>query len=276
MKRQVLGRGLDALLPPAEGPNSLLELDLERIRPNHFQPRVQFDSDKLEELAASMAANGILQPIVVRPQGADYEIVAGERRWRAAQKAGLHRIPAIIQDVSDEKMVELALVENIQRDDLSPVEEAHAYQLLVESFGLTQEEIARRVGRSRTAVTNTLRLLRLPKPIQQSLLNGQISMGHARALLPLSGQQQLELARQIAARGLSVREVERRVQRLISSQLPSANRRSKDPHLRAAEERLEQRWKTRVEIQRRGSAGHILLHFHSDEELERLYEELLE
>lgn len=277
MRRQVLGKGLDALLPKTQTGPALLELDIERIAPSEFQPRVQFEPEKLDELAASIAANGIIQPIVVRQNANAYQIVAGERRWRAAQRAGLSRIPAIVQEVSDEKMVEMALVENIQRDDLSPIEEAHAYQLLVEQFSLKQEEVAKRVGRSRTAVTNTLRLLRLPQPIQQQLLSGEISMGHARALLPLPQDEQLELARQIATRGLSVREVERRVQRLT----PTVDRAtvgrppSQDANLRAAEHKLEERWKTRVEIRRRGPGGQIVLYFHSEEELERLYEGLI-
>lgn len=277
MKRHVLGKGLDALLPKTQTGRALLELDIERISPSEFQPRVQFESEKLEELTASIAANGVIQPIVVRQNGNGYEIIAGERRWRAAQRAGLSRIPAIVQEVSDEKMVEMALVENIQRDDLSPIEEAHAYQLLVEQFSLNQEEVAKRVGRSRTAVTNTLRLLRLPKPIQQQLLSGEISMGHARALLPLAKDEQLELARQIATRGLSVREVERRVQRLTQTVDRATVGRppSKDANLRAAEHKLEERWKTRVEIRRRGPGGQIVLYFHSEEELERLYEDLL-
>lgn len=275
MKRQVLGRGLDVLLPKAQADKGLMELELERIRPNPFQPRAQFPSDRLEELAASIATNGIIQPIVVRPAGEEYEIVAGERRWRAAQRAGLDRIPAIVQELTDGKMVELALVENIQRDELSPIEEAHAYQLLIEHFKLTQEEIARRVGRSRSAITNTLRLLQLPKAVQQALLSGELSMGHARALIPLSHEAQLALTREIVAKGLSVREVEHRVRRLHS--LPTAPPPSphKDPNVWSAEQKLEERWKTRVQIHRRRQSGQIRLYFHSEEELDRLYGELL-
>ena len=163
MKRQALGKGLDVLLPPTPlSPTALIELDLDRIQPNPLQPRLRFEPGKLEELAASIKENGVLQPIVVRKSGGGYEIVVGERRWRAAQNIGLERIPAIVQHVSDEKMLELALVENIQRDELSPIEEGQAYQLLAEQFALTHDEIARRVGRSRAAVTNSLRLLRLP------------------------------------------------------------------------------------------------------------------
>ena len=277
MTRQALGKGLDALLPRVTTQSELLQIDLERIRPSEFQPRGHFPSPRLEELAASIAANGVLQPIVVRPRGEDYEIVAGERRWRAAQKANLIHIPAIVQDVNDEKMVELALVENIQRDDLNPLEEAHAYRLLMENFSLNQEEIGRRVGRSRAAVTNTLRLLQLPQAVQQYLLTGELSMGHARALIPLSSALQLSLAQQIASRGLSVREIERQVKRMRArpNTAPHKPLAWRDPNLRAAEEKLEKRWKTRVQIHRRGSAGQIRLHFHNEEELDRLYSELI-
>lgn len=272
MKRNALGKGLDALLPKASKGSALVELELQDIQPNPLQPRIRFEPEKLEQLAASLSESGVLQPIVVRRNPQGFEIVAGERRWRAAQKAGLQRIPAIIQDVSDEKMVELALVENIQRDELSPIEEGHAYRLMTEQFGLTQEEVARRVGRSRTAVTNTLRLLRLPKEIQGLVIEGSLSMGHARALLPLGRKDQLALARQIRRHDLSVRAVEKRAQSLLKPS-PSAGA-GKDPNVRAAEQRLEEVWKTRVEISRRGPGGRLIFHFHSEEELQRLFEEL--
>ncbi len=272
MKRQALGKGLDALLPKSASVSPLVELDLEQIHPNPFQPRLRLDSATLDELAASIAQNGLLQPIIVRARAEGYEIIAGERRWRAAQKAGLQRIPSIVQDISNQKMVEMALVENIQRADLTAIEEAQAFSVLIEEFGLTQEEVARQVGKSRTAVTNTLRLLQLPRALQQALLAGELSMGHARALLPLAHTQQLELAGQIASKGLSVREVERRVQESVTSR--TAPRSRKDPHLEAAEQSLEQRWKTRVEIRRRQSRGQIVFHFHSEDELDRLYSEL--
>lgn len=274
MKRLALGKGLEALLPraaPAE--NSLVELELHQIRPNPYQPRQQFEAEKLAELAASIATNGIIQPLIVRPAEEGYELIAGERRWRAAQQARLTRIPAIVQNVSNRSLVEMALVENIQRDDLSPIEEAGAYRLLAEEFHLTQKEIAQRVGRSRSSVTNLLRLLQLPDPVQQAVLSRQLSMGHARALLPLSTAQQIQLAQEIVARQLSVRQVEQRVRLLLSEKPHRAI--PKDPHLTAAESRLEECWKTRVEIVRKGQAGKILLHFHSKSELERLYQGLL-
>jgi len=285
MTRQALGKGLDALLPPSsETTGSLLKLPVEQIRPNSLQPRLRFDPQKLEDLAASIAENGLLQPIVVRRdvsaisnqktgQGDGYEIIAGERRWRAAQKAGLRHIPALIQEVSDGKLLALALVENIQRDDLSPVEEAHAYQLLMQQFQLTQAEISRRVGRSRTAVTNTLRLLKLPRSIQEAVISQEISMGHARALIPLPLKQQTLLAQQIVQEGLSVREVEWRVKKL--QQPPKTQATAKDANVREAEQILEERLKTRVEIRQRGTRGQLVLHFGSEEELNRLYEELL-
>ena len=273
MKRQALGKGLDVLLPQSPIPAaSLTELDLDQIQPNPLQPRMRFEPGKLQELAASIKENGVLQPIVVRASGGGYEIVVGERRWRAAQQVGLARIPAIVQHVSDEKMLELALVENIQRDELSPIEEGQAYQLLAEQFALTQEKIAKRVGRSRTAVTNSLRLLRLPRLIQEKVMNKEISMGHARALIPLFRKDQLHLAEEITSRGLSVRETERRAQLCLNP--PKARTSIKDPNIQAAEQKLEERWKTRVEIKRRGKQGKIILHFHSPDDLERLYQDL--
>ncbi len=273
MRRQALGKGLDVLLPQSPAPvATLIELDLDQIQPNPLQPRLQFKPEKLQELAASIKENGVIQPIVVRASGGGYEIVVGERRWRAARQVGLECIPAIVQHVSDEKMLELALVENIQRDDLSPIEEGQAYQLLADQFALTHEEIAQRVGRSRTAVTNSLRLLRLPSFIQEKVMNAEMSMGHARALIPLSRKDQLQLAKQIIARGLSVRETERRAQLCLDPPKPRTP--TTDPNLRAAEQKLEERWKTRVEIRRQGQRGQIILHFHSPDDLERLYQDL--
>lgn len=274
MKRKALGKGLDALLPKLEEKSSLSELELDLIRPNPLQPRLRFEEARLQELADSLSRDGVLQPIVVRRAGAGFEIVAGERRWRAAQKAGLARIPAVVQDVGDERMLELALIENIQRDELSPIEEANAYRMMVEDFQLTQEEVARRVGRSRSAVANTLRLLKLPRQLQEMVAGGELSMGHARALLPLSRKRQLELAAAIRRFGLSVREVERRASKLLEGPRPPRQTR-KDSNVRAAERRLEEVWKTRVEILPKGKGGRILMHYHSPEELDRLYEALL-
>ncbi len=275
MKRKALGKGLDALLPQTNESGALVMIDIDLIHPNPLQPRLRFEIEKLDELAASIREKGILQPIVVRPTEIGYEIIAGERRWRACQRAAVHQIPAIVQDVSDQDMLELALIENIQRDDLSPIEEAQAYQLMVEQFGLTQEQVADKVARSRTAVTNTLRLLQLPKTIQEMVINRDLSMGHARALIPLEPRDQLQLARAIVARGLSVRDTERRAQRLTRASKPSRPKSSKDPNIRSAEERLEERWRTRVEIRQRGQKGQIVLHFDTSEELDRLFEDLI-
>ncbi|RPJ81849.1 MAG: ParB/RepB/Spo0J family partition protein, partial [Acidobacteria bacterium] len=214
-----------------------------------------------------------LQPVIVRRVDDGYELIAGERRWRAAQLAGLARIPAIVQEVSDEKLLERALVENIQRDDLNAIEEATAYQLLIDQFKLTQEELAKRVGKSRTAVTNTLRLLRLPPPVQQGLLAGEVTMGHARALLPLSKPQQLTLSRDIVKRGLSVRQVEQMVQRLLNPPAPKVS--TPDSNTRSAAHKLEQRFKTRVDILHTGASGRVVFHFSSEDELDRLYAELM-
>lgn len=275
MKRKALGKGLDALLPQSSDSTALILIDIDRIHPNPLQPRLRFELDKLDELAASIREKGVLQPIVVRPTETGYEIIAGERRWRACQRAAVHQIPAIVHDVSDQDMVELALIENIQRDDLSPIEEAQAYRLMVEQFGLTQEEVADKVARSRTAVTNTLRLLQLPKAIQEMVINRDLTMGHARALIPLSPGEQLQLARLVAAQGLSVRDTERRAQRLLETARTKPRKQTKDPNLRAAEERLEERWHTRVEIRQHGRKGQIVLHFDTAEELDRLFEELI-
>ena len=273
MKRRALGKGLGALLPESSALVSLLMLEIDQIKPNPLQPRVAFAPDKLAELAASIRQSGVIQPIVVRSAVDGYEIIAGERRWRAAQKAGLKKLPCIVQDVSDQEMLELALVENVQRDDLSPIEEAQAYQLMVDKFGLSHAAIAARVARSRSAITNTLRLLQLPSSIQEMVISEELTMGHARALLPLPQGEQLQLARRAVDRGLSVREVERRAKRTLSS---PAERRQKrpDPNVTRAEQKLEAVWKTRVQIRQHGERGTIAFHFHSAEELQRLFEEL--
>jgi ParB family transcriptional regulator, chromosome partitioning protein len=275
MKRRALGKGLDALLPqPPASPYRLL--DVAQVRPNQLQPRVRFDDEKLQELAASIREKGLLQPIVVRPVEDGYELIAGERRWRACQRAGLEQVPALVKDASDPESLQLALIENVQRDDLSPIEEAQAYRLMVEQFGMTQEAVATNVGRSRASVANTLRLLQLPKTIQALVISGELSMGHARAILPLPIGRLTALARDIVLRGLSVRQTERRVQSLLSEDKPVRNIRRKDPNFAAAERRLEERLQTRVEIRSKsGSGGTIVLHYHSPDELDRLFEALL-
>ena len=279
MKRKALGKGLDALLPPrrARTSSGLLQLDVSEIVPNPLQPRLNFAAAELESLANSIRENGIIQPLVLRRVEDHYELVVGERRWRAAQRAGIKQVPAIVQQFSDQKMLELALVENLQRQDLTAIEEAHAYQLLIDQFALSQEAIAQRVGKSRAAVANTLRLLRLPQEIQALVLDGRLSMGHARALLPLPNQaSQVNLAKLTLKSGMSVREVERRVKRLVSQPgRPKKTPARTDPNLRAAISRLEERCQTRIEIRQQGNAGRIIVHYASSEELDRIYELLL-
>src|SRR5262245_26948343 len=276
MKRKALGKGLSALLPDPEpsGAESAAEVAVDSLEPNPFQPRTSIRPEQLQELAASIRESGIVQPILVRRHGGRYQIIAGERRWRAAQSLGLRSVPVTIRDVPDERLLELALVENIQRQELQPLEEAQAFQRLQEEFQLTQEEIARRVGRERPTIANTLRLLKLPREARELLAAGQLDAGHARALLGLEKvEQQLQLARDAARRGLSVREVERRAQALREGR--TGGERRKDPNTRAAEERLRAALGVRVKITRRGKAGALRIEFRSEAELQRLYELIL-
>jgi len=246
------------------------------LEPNEYQPRTTFQEAELEELAASIRAQGIIQPLVVSPLGnGRYAIVAGERRWRAAQLAGLERVPVHIRKVaSNEELLQLALVENLQREDLHPIEEAEAYDQLRESFGLSQAEIGERVGKSRTAVTNTLRLLRLPDVVQDLLRTGELTAGQARPLVSLPRpKRQEELALQAVEKGLSAREIEALV-RAEDEEKPVKKKRkpSLDVHSRAAAERLTRALQTKVEIAKRGNRGSIRIHFHSEDELMRLYD----
>lgn len=282
-----LGRGLDALLkkapdvvdaePPAS--SAALEIDLDRLQASSFQPRSVFHEDELEELAASIRAQGIIQPLIVSPLGDDrYAIVAGERRWRAAGKAGLTKVPVIVREGdTEQELLQLALVENLQREDLHPIEEAEAYAQLRESFGLSQAEIAERVGKSRTAVTNTLRLLRLPDSVKEMLGRGELTAGQARPLVSVpQASRQEELARQAVDRGLSAREVEALVRAEDEPKKPKAKKPPVDVHTRAAAERLTRALQTKVDIAKRGQRGSIRIHFHSEEELMRLYDRLVE
>jgi ParB family transcriptional regulator, chromosome partitioning protein len=275
MKRKALGKGLEALLPdpePADVPAGA-EIDVELIDRNPYQPRERIDPKQLEELTASIRESGLVQPLLVRRRGERYELVAGERRLRAAQALGLARVPAVVRDVPDDRLLELALVENIQRQELTALEEAHAFERLHDEFGLTQDEIARRVGRDRSTIANTVRLLRLHRELRELLQEGRLQAGHARALLALErAEDQLALGREAARRGLSVRDVERRVAALKAPPRPG---RRKDPNTRAAEERLRAALGTRVEIRRRGKGGSLHLAFASEAELQRLFELLL-
>jgi ParB family chromosome partitioning protein len=273
MKRKALGKGLSALLPDPEPLPLAGEAPVGSLEPNPYQPRTAMQPEGLAELARSIRESGIVQPILVRRHGDRYQIIAGERRWRAAQQVGLPTVPIAVRDVPDDQLLELALVENIQRAELSPVEEAQAYHRLQDEFGLTQEEVAARVGKERSTVANMLRLLRLPVEIRALMDGRQLDAGHARALLALDDDQaRLELAREAARRGLSVREVERRVALMRAPPRPAARR---DPNTRAAEERLRAALGTRVEIRRRGRGGVLKIAFGSEAELQRVFDTLL-
>jgi len=279
-----LGRGLSALISTAPSPQDseeLREIDIDMVRPSEHQPRTSFDEAKLQELAQSIRASGIIQPLLVRRRGGLFELVAGERRWRAAQLAGLTRVPAIVRDVPDENLLELALIENIQRQELNAIEEANAYKRLIESLGLTQEEVAQRVGRDRTFITNYLRILKLPNEIQTLLEQEKLTFGHARALLGVSDPQlQRRLAQRIYKNNWSVRETESRIRSLAPRQQPEAvigQPRHEDPNVRAAEIKLRRRLGTQVRIvsAKAGTAGRIEIEFYSAEDLNRIYDLLI-
>jgi len=275
-----LGRGLSALITTAPSPQDneeLREIEIDLIRPGEQQPRNTFDEAKLEELAQSIRATGIIQPLLVRRRGGLFQLVAGERRWRAAQMAGLTRVPAIVRDIPDENLLELALIENIQRQELNAIEEANAYRRLIETLGLTQEEVAQRVGRDRTFITNYLRILKLPNEIQSLLEQEKLTFGHARALLAVADPQlQRRLAQRIHKHSWSVRETENRIRGLNNQKQPTVVPQVQqiDPNLRAAEAKLRRRFGTQVRIvaQKAGSAGRIEIEFYSNEDLTRLYD----
>jgi ParB family chromosome partitioning protein len=280
MNRKPLGRGLSALISTAPSPQDneeLREIEIDLIRPGEQQPRNTFDEAKLQELAQSIRATGIIQPLLVRRRGGLFELVAGERRWRAAQLARLTHVPAIVREIPDESLLELALIENIQRQELNAIEEANAYRRLIESLGLTQDEVAQRVGRDRTFITNYLRILKLPNEIQSLLEQEKLTFGHARALLGVADPQiQRRLAQKIHKNNWSVRETEHRI-RALNAQKPSpaaAPIRQLDPNLRAAEAKLRRRFGTQVRIvsAKAGSAGRIEIEFYSADDLNRLYD----
>jgi ParB family chromosome partitioning protein len=284
-KRPALGKGLSALIPDAPAPaarTSPVELDIDRLTPNTYQPRGQFDDGRLEELAKSIKANGVIQPIVVRKVGDQFHIIAGERRWRAAQKAGLTRVPVVVRDVqqgNERSVLEMALIENIQREDLNPIDEALAYKRLADEFTMTQEQIAAAVGKDRATVANFLRLLKLPEEVRADVAAGSLSMGHARALLALADEaEQRRIARDIVSRSLSVRETESIVRKASEERTPApadqATAPAPDVHTRAAEERLRVRLGTRVRIVRQGSRGRIEIDFGSEDELIRLFDQI--
>ena len=283
-RRRGLGRGLDALLgaetPPSEAPpvqSTTEDLALDRLQPNRHQPRTVFNENGLEELASSIREQGIIQPIVVtaRDDGR-FTIVAGERRWRAARRAGLERVPVVIREITGaQEMLELALVENVQRADLNAVEEAEAYKSLGDRFGLSQEQIGQRVGKSRPTVANALRLLRLSAPVQDLLRDGRLTAGQARPLIGIEDhQRQIALAERAVEEGLTARQLESEVAGRKPKAAVSKKPEERDVHTRAAIERLTQALQTRVDIARRRRGGQIRIDFHSEDELIRLYDHL--
>ena len=290
-KRPALGKGLSALIPDEPPPadrTGLVEIDVDRLAPSDYQPRTMMDAARLDDLAASIRANGVIQPIVVRKTADGYRIIAGERRWRAAQKAGLTRVPVVVKEVTGPdaqgRLLQMALIENIQREDLNAIEEAKAYRRLADEFSLTQDAIATAVGKDRATIANTLRLLKLPDELQADLTAGALTMGHARAILALPSEAlQVRVAREVKTRGLSVRETEALVKaalegREIDGPTPRAGRRVTPPdvHPRAAEERLKIHLGTRVRIVRKAKGGRIEIDFTSEDELIRIFESLTE
>lgn len=285
MKRKALGRGLSSLIPevpvagvevpsPEFAGETYREIDLDRIDPNPSQPRQEFTGEKLEELASSIGQHGVMQPIVVRRWGERFQVVVGERRLRASQRAGLLKIPALVRDIADARMGVLAVVENLQRSDLNPVEEGQAYRAMIDELGMTQVEVAEQVGKDRTTISNSLRLLTLSDFVLSALRDGNLSPGHARPLLSLEDvKAQDALARRIMKQGLSVRQVEKRV----SGDRPTAPPRAQpeprsDPNTRAAQEEMIQALGTKVRITRQGKGGTVMISFHDEEELERIFE----
>jgi ParB family chromosome partitioning protein len=279
-KRPALGRGLAALIPdapisaaPSERP---LEVDIDLLRPNRFQPRTTMDDGRIEELSRSIKSNGVIQPIVVRKAETGYEIVAGERRWRASQRAGLQKVPIVVRDIPEDRMLAAALIENIQRENLNPIEEAQAYRRLADDYHLTQDQISDAVGKDRSTVANVMRLLRLPHEIRENVGGGALSMGHARALLSLPDENaQLRISRDVVSRNLSVRETESIVKKALEPETKTQAA-PKDVHTRAAEEKLRFALGTRVRIARKGKKGKIEIDFQNEDELQRLYELLTE
>ena len=282
-RRPALGKGLSALIPDAPEParQGALEVDIDLLAPNEKQPRVQMDEAKLDDLARSIKENGVIQPILVQRIGDLYRIIAGERRWRAAQRAGLLKVPVVVRDVSidsDRQVLQLALIENIQRENLNPVDEAAAYQRLADEFGLTHDQIAAAVGKDRSSVANYVRLLKLAEEVRADLAAGTLTMGHARALLALTDHAaQRQASREVISRALSVRETEALVKRLVSPPAPrvaKADVPATDVHTRAAEDRLRFALGTKVRILRRAQGGTIEITFGSEAELNRIYEQI--
>jgi ParB family chromosome partitioning protein len=280
MNRQALGKGIEALIPDFEegvptdetssGGSTLL---IDEIVPNRLQPRQHFDDEKFNELERSIREHGVLQPIVVQKKAKGYELIVGERRWRASKKAGLKKIPSIIREVTDTESLELALIENLNRQDLNPIEEAEAYERLAKDFGLTQEKISQRMGKSREAVANVLRLLKLPRQVKEDMIGGRLTMGHGRALLGLNAEKDIDaLRRKIIRHTLSVRETEAQVSRWKQSQGNSTNNTKikKGIFVKKLEMELERKLGTKVEIAPSKKGGKVLIKYYSDDDLERI------
>lgn len=288
-KTRALGKGLGALIPQLEEDDlqNTQEISIEDIETNPYQPRRHFDPESLQELAASIKEHGVLQPLLVRKKDPGYQLIAGERRLRAAKQAGLSTVPVVVKGLDDRTVMEIALVENLQREDLNPLEEAEAYQRLITEFNLTQEEVAKAVGKSRPAIANTLRLLNLPEPIQQLVANGQLTMGHARALLSLERpEEQLYISEKIITEKLSVRETEEIVRQTrlsgVSRETPGEEEEKKqkerqkiDPNLQAIIDDMTRLFGTKVRIKKNGERGKIEIEYYSPEEFERITEILL-
>ncbi len=285
MKKKRLGRGLGSLIGNLdevaspqidEKANGMVELDIDRIQRGKFQPRQVFEPESLQELADSIRAQGIVQPIVVRPEGKHFELVAGERRWRAAQLAGLQKVPAVIRELDSKSAAAIALIENIQREDLNPLEEAQAYLRLIEEFDLTHQQVADSVGRSRATVSNLLRLLDLAEPVKQQVNKGLLNMGHARALLALIRHDQIEIAKLVVNRGLSVRETELLVKKTLAAESTvKVKPKAIDPDIRRLENRISEKLGAGVKIKpgKKGS-GQLVISFHSAAELDGILEHL--
>jgi len=272
-----LGRGLDALIPKENKEQGVGVVGINEIRPNNLQPRKEFDDGAISELAASIKEKGILQPIVVRQVGGGYEIIAGERRWRAAQRAGITRVPVILKDASDMEALELALIENLQREDLNPIEEANAYHHLIEEFGLTHEEVSAQIGKDRTTITNQIRLLKLPDEAKRALIEGEITAGHARAILSVETlEERIAILQSIRSQNLSVRKTESLIRKISGTRKTSKEPVEENPYVKQIADELKRELSTQVRIIYNKGKGKIVIEYYSDEELERLSSMLLE
>jgi len=269
-ERRGLGKGLEALIPSTPG---VTEVDVDSIVPNPRQPRQAIDPQALEDLAASIREQGLVQPLVVTEVEGGYQLLVGERRWRASKLAGLDAVPVVVRDVTPQQMLELALVENLQREDLNPLETASAYQQLVEEFGMTQQQVADKVGKNRVTVTNTLRLLKLPMEVKDALLQGQITEGHARAMLRLQSERaQLDVLKAVLKGGLNVRQTEEVVRRMAKEPKPETSVVERPPEEKTLEDKFRQALGTKVSLTRSGKGGRLVIYYYSEEELQAIYD----